>query len=248
MIKNLKKSLFIYIAMCAFPLFAIGYNINFELDAGFTECFFSNEIKENRNFLQDFRQLGDYINVGGAISGDIVLNRNLSCVAGFRIKNVQLNYITSDGNLYANGKVKISYPVIQLPLMVKYSIIVKKTTDVINTLDFALGLNISYILGKQLYMDDITSFIGNFISPSFNVGTGINITFSHKLGPGKAFFGFKADINFIPESYIIDGRNMKIGNIFSYSPVLGYTIVIKEDKNLSKITEKNKRIKDISVD
>lgn len=41
---------------------------------------------------------------------------------------------------------------------------------------------------------------------------------------------------------------MSIGNILSFSPVLGYTFIIKEDKNLSKITEKNKRIKDISVE
>ena len=34
---------------------------------------------------------------------------------------------------------------------------------------------------------------------------------------------------------------------FSVSPFIGYTFILKEDKGLAKITEKNKRIKDIDV-
>ena len=132
--------------------------------------------------------------------------------------------------------------------MVKYSFILKKTTSVISCLDLAGGVNISYIIGKQYYIDSVTTYMGNFISPVFNVGASVKAVFSHKIGPGKAFAGLRADMNFIPQNYTISSRKMNIGNILSISPVLGYTFIIKEDKNLSKITEKNKRIKDISVE
>lgn len=238
----------VYLMLFSFPIFALGYNVNFEFDAGFSECLLSQQIQESRNFWQDFGHFGDYINAGGVISADIVISQNLSFELGMQFKNVQLNYSVADGNLIANGNVKINYPVIQLPLMVKYSFILKKTTSVISSLDLAGGVNISYIIGKQYYIDSVTTYMGNFISPVFNVGASVKAVFSHKIGPGKAFAGLRADMNFIPQNYTISSRKMNIGNILSISPVLGYTFIIKEDKNLSKITEKNKRIKDISVE
>ena len=54
-------------------------------------------------------------------------------------------------------------------------------------------------------------------------------------------------MNFIPQGYSIGGRNVKFGNVLTASPVIGYTFLLKEDKGLAKITEKNKRIKDIDV-
>lgn len=247
--KSMNKYL---LAICfmlfSFPLSALGYNVNFEFDAGFSECLLSQQIQESRNFWQDFGHFGDYINAGGVISADIVISQNLSFELGIQFKNTQLNYSVKDGNLIANGNVKINYPVIQLPLMVKYSFILKKTTSVISSLDLAGGVNISYIIGKQYYIDSVTTYMGNFISPVFNVGASVKAVFSHKIGPGKAFAGLRADMNFIPQNYTISSRKMNIGNILSFSPVLGYTFIIKEDKGLSKITEKNKRIKDISVE
>ena len=131
--KSMNKYL---LAICfmlfSFPLSALGYNVNFEFDAGFSECLLSQQIQESRNFWQDFGHFGDYINAGGVISADIVISQNLSFELGIQFKNTQLNYSVKDGNLIANGNVKINYPVIQLPLMVKYSFILKKTTSVIS--------------------------------------------------------------------------------------------------------------------
>ena len=39
------------------------------------------------------------------------------------------------GNEYGNGIVKLNYQTIQLPVMVKYSFPLKKTTDVISSID-----------------------------------------------------------------------------------------------------------------
>ena len=82
----------------------------------------------------------------------------------------------------------------------------------------------------------------------FDFGAIVKVTYSHKIGPGKFFCGISADINFIQQKYKISGYDVNIGNVLTVAPVIGYTFILKEDKGVAKITEKNKRIKDIDVE
>ena len=143
--------------------------------------------------------------------------------------------------------INLEYPVLQIPLMAKYSFAINKTTEVIDSLDISGGINLTYISGDQTYKDSLTTDIGKFISPFVNVGVMARAAFSHRIGPGKAFAGLQADFDCIPQGYIIAGRDVNFGNVLSVSPFIGYTFILKEDKGLAKITEKNKRIKDIDV-
>lgn len=236
----------ILLASCS-SLFAFGYNVNFELDAGLSNCLLGKQIQENKFVWDDFGNIPDYITAGGAITADLVLTQEFSVVGGIRFKNVQLNYLTSDGVEFGNGVIHLQYPVLQIPLMAKYSFAIHKTTEVIDSLDISAGVNISCILGDQTYKDSLTTDNRKFISPFVNVGVIVRAAFAHRIGPGKAFAGLQADFDCIPQGYAIDGRAVNFGNVLSVSPFIGYTFILKEDKGLAKITEKNKRIKDIDV-
>lgn len=236
----------ILLASCA-SLFSFGYNVNFELDAGLSNCLLGKQIQENKFVWDDFGNIPDYITAGGAITADLVLTQEFSVVGGIRFKNVQLNYLTSDGVEFGNGVIHLQYPVLQIPLMAKYSFAIHKTTEVIDSLDISAGVNISCILGDQTYKDSLTTDNRKFISPFVNVGVIARAAFAHRIGPGKAFAGLQADFDCIPQGYAIDGRAVNFGNVLSVSPFIGYTFILKEDKGLAKITEKNKRIKDIDV-
>lgn len=247
-LQNKKISAFFIISFFSlYSVFSLGYNVNFELDAGIAECITGDQVKENKNFWEDFENVTDYINAGGMLSVDVVFKQNLSAMVGLEVKNNNLNYLTNDGNEYGNGIVKLNYQTIQLPVMIKYSFPLKKTTDVISSIDVAGGVNVSYILGRQSYKDNITNYVGNFIINPFNVGISARAAFSHKIGPGKAYAGLKTDINLLPQTYTISGRKVNYGRVIFVAPVIGYTFILKEDKGLAKITEKNKRIKDIDV-
>ena len=238
--------LIILLASCS-SLFAFGYNVNFEMDAGLSNCLLGKQIQENKFVWDDFGNIPDYITAGGAITADLVLTQEFSVVGGIRFKNVQLNYLTSDGVEFGNGVIHLQYPVLQIPLMAKYSFAIHKTTEVIDSLDISAGVNISCILGDQTYKDSLTTDNRKFISPFVNVGVIARAAFAHRIGPGKAFAGLQADFDCIPQGYAIDGRAVNFGNVLSVSPFIGYTFILKEDKGLAKITEKNKRIKDIDV-
>ena len=238
--------LIILLASCR-SLFAFGFNVNFELDAGLSNCLLGKQIQENKFVWDDFGNIPDYITAGGAITADLVLTQEFSVVGGIRFKNVQLNYLTSDGVEFGNGVIHLQYPVLQIPLMAKYSFAIHKTTEVIDSLDISAGVNISCILGDQTYKDSLTTDNRKFISPFVNVGVIARAAFAHRIGPGKAFAGLQADFDCIPQGYAIDGRAVNFGNVLSVSPFIGYTFILKEDKGLAKITEKNKRIKDIDV-
>ena len=236
----------ILLASCS-SLFAFGYNVSFELDAGNSNCLLGKQIQENKFFWDDFGNISAYITAGGAITAELVLTQEFSVVGGIRFKNVQLNYLTSEGEEYGNGVIHLKYPVIQIPLMAKYSFAIHKTTEVIDSLDISGGINISCILGEQTYIDSLTTDNRKFISPFVNIGVMVRSAFSHRIGPGKAFAGLQAEFDCLPQGYAIDRRDVNLGNVLSVSPFIGYTFILKEDKFLAKITEKNKRIKDIDV-
>ena len=245
--KKIYTSIVIILLASCSSLFAFGYNVNFELDAGLSNCLLGKQIQENKFVWDDFGNIPDYITAGGAITADLVLTQEFSVVGGIRFKNVQLNYLTSDGVEFGNGVIHLQYPVLQIPLMAKYSFAIHKTTEVIDSLDISAGVNISCILGDQTYKDSLTTDNRKFISPFINVGVIARAAFAHRIGPGKAFAGLQADFDCIPQGYAIDGRAVNFGNVLSVSPFIGYTFILKEDKGLAKITEKNKRIKDIDV-
>ena len=245
--KKIYTSIVIILLASCSSLFAFGYNVNFELDAGLSNCLLGKQIQENKFVWDDFGNIPDYITAGGAITADLVLTQEFSVVGGIRFKNVQLNYLTSDGVEFGNGVIHLQYPVLQIPLMAKYSFAIHKTTEVIDSLDISAGVNISCILGDQTYKDSLTTDNRKFISPFVNVGVIARAAFAHRIGPGKAFAGLQADFDCIPQGYAIDGRAVNFGNVLSVSPFIGYTFILKEDKGLAKITEKNKRIKDIDV-
>ena len=245
--KKIYTSIVIILLASCTSLFSFGYNVNFELDAGLSNCLLGKQIQENKFVWDDFGNIPDYITAGGAITADLVLTQEFSVVGGIRFKNVQLNYLTSDGVEFGNGVIHLQYPVLQIPLMAKYSFAIHKTTEVIDSLDISAGVNISCILGDQTYKDSLTTDNRKFISPFVNVGVIARAAFAHRIGPGKAFAGLQADFDCIPQGYAIDGRAVNFGNVLSVSPFIGYTFILKEDKGLAKITEKNKRIKDIDV-
>ena len=245
--KKIYTSIVIILLASCSSLFAFGYNVNFELDTGLSNCLLGKQIQENKFVWDDFGNIPDYITAGGAITADLVLTQEFSVVGGIRFKNVQLNYLTSDGVEFGNGVIHLQYPVLQIPLMAKYSFAIHKTTEVIDSLDISAGVNISCILGDQTYKDSLTTDNRKFISPFVNVGVIARAAFAHRIGPGKAFAGLQADFDCIPQGYAIDGRAVNFGNVLSVSPFIGYTFILKEDKGLAKITEKNKRIKDIDV-
>ena len=245
--KKIYTTILIILLASSSSLFSFGYNVNFELDAGLSNCLLGKQIQENKFVWDDFGNIPDYITAGGAITADLVLTQEFSVVGGIRFKNVQLNYLTSDGVEFGNGVIHLQYPVLQIPLMAKYSFAIHKTTEVIDSLDISAGVNISCILGDQTYKDSLTTDNRKFISPFVNVGVIARAAFAHRIGPGKAFAGLQADFDCIPQGYAIDGRAVNFGNVLSVSPFIGYTFILKEDKGLAKITEKNKRIKDIDV-
>ena len=64
----------------------------------------------------------------------------------------------------------------------------------------------------------------------FNVGISARAAFSQKIGPGKAYAGLKTDINLLSQTYTISGRKVNYGRVIFVAPVIGYTFILKEDK------------------
>lgn len=242
----MKKLFILVLFFMNFPLFSIGFNANFELGAGIAENIGSNQIEKNINIWENFNEFGKYLNLSCSASADVVFTQNMVVEAGVKYKNINLNYITE--KKYANDNVNINFSVIQMPILFKYSIPIIKTVDIISSINIAGGINLSVIAGKQTYTDSLTKDIGNFVSPIFDFGAIVKVTYSHKIGPGKFFCGISADINFIQQKYKISSYDVNIGNVLTVAPVIGYTFILKEDKGVAKITEKNKRIKDIDVE
>lgn len=245
---NRIKILKIILFFISIPFYSLGFNANFAFVPGITECFFGEQVETNKNVWDDFENPLKYISFGGRLTADVILNQKFSIESGLEYKNINLNYIAKDNNLYANGQVNINYSALQLPILFKYSIAIKKTTSVIDSLNIALGPTVSYIMSNQTYKDELTTTAGSFLNPFLNAGLELDVTFSHVLGPGKLFIGLKTDFSFIPLSYKISGNQVNLGCVLSGAPLIGYTFIIQEDKNLTKITEKNKRIKDIFVE
>lgn len=244
----LKRFLIILIPLFLFsPTFAVGYNVNFGLNTGITECVGGENIQKNVNVWDADKHYFDYFNAGGYITTDFVLTHRFSLETGFSYKLLNLHYTTTEENFYGNDVCHINYSVIQMPVMAKYIFPIIKSAEIINSINLGAGLNVSYIVGKQVYSDSMTNYYGNFITPKFNIGAVLKATYSHKIGPGYAFIGLNSEIDFIPHSYSINERKVNIGNTLSINPVIGYKFIIYEDKNLAKITEKNKRIRDLVV-
>lgn len=229
------------------PLFALGYNVNFALSTGISECIGSDQIKKNINFWDDFGNFQNHMNNEGLVTADIVLKQNIAVETGVSYRTFNLVYNSDANGLYGNGNIKLNFSTIEIPVMAKFTIPISKTTDVINGINIGVGLNVSWIIGNQSYQDDLTSYVGNFVTPPFDFGLSMKVTYSHKIGPGNAFAGIKASYSFLSQGYMLGERNVNYGNIISVAPVIGYSFVIKEDKGISKVTEKNKRIKDIDV-
>ena len=228
--------------------FALGYNVNFGLGAGITECVGGKSVQKNVNLWDD--EGGDflkYLSYGGSITADIVVTDRFSVEAGLAYKMHNLNYITSDDRLYGNGFCQVNYSKIQLPILAKFRYPLTKSSEVLTSIDFGIGVNISHNLPNQVYSDSETNDYGQFLAPTINVGAILQAVYTYKIGPGRAFAGIQADINFIPQEYTMNSRKVNIGNGFSISPVIGYTFVIKEDKDIAKISEINTRIKDMDV-
>lgn len=229
------------------PIFAIGIDMNFRANVGIAECFFGNQIEKNVNFWEDSENFGKFINHGAAITTNIIFTQDSFVETGLIYANNKLNFCCTDNVSYSNGIVRLSYQEFKIPLIYDYSFTIKKTTEVISSLVVGVGINVSYKFGNELYKDDITTFAGSFISPKFNVEAVIQSYYSHKIGPGKAFVGLSLDLELLQNEYYMEGKKVNVGNGFSVTPMIGYTFIIKEDKGLSKITEKNKRIKDLDV-
>jgi len=243
-ISILITSLFLFLM----PLSAVGYNVNFAVLPGISECCFGQQVETNKNFWDGSSKPVEYFSFGGRISCDVIFTQNMILETGLEYKNTNLNFVTKDVQTYANGEVNLNYSVFQLPILFKYSVPIKKTTSVINSVNVAFGPTLSFIAPNQAYKDDLTTGIQNFISPSTNIGLELDLTYTHVLGPGKILVGLKTDYNLVQASYKISGKEVGIGSTFSFAPMIGYTFIIKEDKIQTKVTEKNKRIKDIAVE
>lgn len=243
----MKNKLFSLFILFSSQLFALGYNVNFGLGIGLTESLFSNQIKENVNFLDDIYNSTDYIDTLSSITGDIVVNENIAFETGFYYKTEKLNFLLIDKKQYGDGNVNIIANKLQIPVMFKYSYPIKKTTEIINKVDFGIGIGFTSMVSKQMYSDVKTNYYGNFINPPLNVDITGKVTYSHRIGPGIAFAGVKADFSLIQTKYAINEKQLNMGNCFSVAPIIGYSFTIKEDNSISKKIEKNKRIKDIIV-
>lgn len=230
------------------PLNSVGYNANIALIPGISECFFGEQVESNKNVWDGVSKPVQYFSLGGRITVDFIFTQNIGLETGFEYKNTNLNFVTKNKNTYADGEVNLNYSVFQLPVLFRYSIPLKKSASVISSFNVAGGPTLSFICPNQSYKDEHTTSIQNFINPLVNVGMELDLTYSHVIGPGKIFLGIKTDYNFINSKYKIDGKDVCFGHAFSFAPVIGYTFIFKEDKHQSKVTEKNKRIKDIAVE
>lgn len=235
--------LFSFLTPCA----AIGININFGLGSGIGECFGGGNVQKNENFWDSGKNFIDYTNPQAYITTDIVFTELFSLETGFAFRTMNLHYTTTEGNIYGNGVCHLNYSTIQLPILAKFVIPIRKTTELVNSINLSGGINVSFNLEKQVYSDSLTNYYGKFINPFVNVNASLQAVYSHRVGPGRIFAGLQTDINFIPVKYLLDNRTVNIGNIFTVTPVIGYTFIIVEDKHQSKVTEKNKRIRDIEV-
>ena len=229
------------------PLYAIGYNVNFALDAGLAECLGGKQIEKNLNVWNAFSKAGKFVNYGGIISADILFLDNKDIEVGFELKRVNLNYLSKEGNIYSNGATSIGYSLFRIPILYKVSIPLSKTNDLINSVDIAAGFNASFIIGDETYKDEISADVGKFLYKPYNFGLTLKATYTQKIGPGVAFIGLYGDFNFLPYNYATQNNVVDIGNVMTISPIIGYTFKIKEDTYQSKIKEKSKRIKDIDV-
>ena len=72
-----------------FSLVALGYNINFALLPGITECLGGDEIELNKNIWETNSQYGKYLTLGGRLSTDIVFSKKFSIETGIEYKNVE---------------------------------------------------------------------------------------------------------------------------------------------------------------
>ncbi len=243
----MKRFYFILLVLLffVFSVNAVGYNVNFGLNSGITESLGGKTVQKNVNIWEEENNnYLDYLNAGGYITADIVITERFSIESGLSVKNLNLHYITIDNNNYGNGICQINYSIIQLPILAKVIIPIKASAEILNSVNICAGINISYNIGKQTYSDSKTKFYGTFITPHFNLGATLQATYNHKIGPGRAFAGLQANINFIPQNYDIGGRAVNIGNIVSVCPVIGYTFVIFEDKGLAHGAEIKRRITD----
>jgi len=235
-------------AFLLMPSFSNGYNVNFGLDFGISDTLFGSKIDKTEVLCTDLKDFREYANYSGFATADIVLSENMSIEAGIEVQKINLNYTTIDDNDFGNGDIHISYSSFQIPVMFKYTIPLHKSTELIDCISIAAGLYSSLNINTQTYKDKTSTYAGNFLKPIFNLGMISNVSYSHKLGSGRIFCGLKTEFDFIPHSYSLIDKNVSIGNRIYFAPMIGYTFVIKEDKELSKKIEKNKRIKDMTVD
>ena len=245
----MKRSVFVICALIFFllPCSAIGFNVNLGLNSGLAESLGGKTVQKNINVWEAENNYIDYFSSGAYITTDLVFTQLFYVELGLAYKNLNLHYITTDENIYSNDMCHLNYSVIQIPVTANYIYQIQKSADIIDGISFGAGLNFSLNVAKQVYTDSLTKYYGKFISPNFNVGATLKATYLRKLGPGYAFAGLSSDINFIPNNYSISGQKVNLGNTLTVSPVIGYKFIIHEDKNLAKITEKNKRISDIDV-
>lgn len=245
----MKRNLILLIILLSLltPCTALGFNINISLGSGMSECLGGQNLQKNLNFWDSGKNFIDYTNPQAYITTDIVFTELFSLETGFAFRTMNLHYTTTEGNLYGNGVCNLNYSTVQLPILAKFVIPIKKTTELVNSINLSVGVNVSFNLEKQVYSDSLTNFYGKFINPVVNFGALLQAVYSHKIGPGRAFAGIQADINFIPVTYYLGNRKVNIGNVLTITPVIGYSFIIVEDKHQSKVTEKNKRIRDIEV-
>lgn len=230
------------------PLHSIGYSVNFEFSPAISKTLWGNTVEKNINFWNKDSKFNQSFSLGGLISCDVIFSERISLESGITFRNTNLNYSTINGDEFGNGNIYLKYSLLQIPVLFKYSIPLKKTTSVIDSLNIAGGLVLDYIAPNQSYRDETTTFVGFFLNPFVNCDIEMDVSYTHKIGTGKAIIGLRTDLSFIPSKYKISGREVKIGNLFSISPFIGYSFILKEDLIQAKKTEKNKRIRDISVE
>lgn len=131
------------------------------------------------------------------------------------------NYKSENSN-YGSGLCTISFPSIQIPLLLDFTINNAFRTK--GTFGIYGGEKVCFIIDNQQYTNSSGSFVGNFLLPTINISLLLGAEFFYPIGPVQLGFDFCCMLDLLENELNYRGNVFTTGRLLYFIPSVSVRI------------------------
>ena len=168
-------------------------------------------------------------NVAGGGGAGIFFNFDFPEIAaietGVNIFYDYRRFTAETSGAFDGSRTGISFFTLAVPVLVKMPLF---SDDSENDFDLSAltGIELSCLLGRQVYQDNWGVSFDMFLRPILNVSFVLGMEYETAVGAGKLSLGLRCAINLFEHWYHNNGNSVYTGYLLKFSPTVGYALPI----------------------